>query len=107
MKLFWLMVIVSARCSGSDEIPLDRAAQSSTYNSRVASYAIDNDLSTGALTTGEKFPWLKIFFQSRSTVKKVVVEHAHSFDAASVYTVSVYDGETETVCGTYTGKPFG
>ena len=42
MMLFWYMLVLSARCSGSDEIPLDRAEQSSTFNYRKAAYAIDN-----------------------------------------------------------------
>ena len=104
MMIPWFIVVLIVRCSGSDEITLDRASQSSTWGGRVASNAIDNDLSTESMTNSQHLPWLKIFFKSRSTVKKVVVECAYSFDAASVYTVSVYDGETETVCGTYTGK---
>ena len=107
MKLFWLMVIVSARCSGSDEIPLDRAEQSSTYGVARAAKAIDNDLETNAYTVGTEATWLRVYFTSSFAVGKVVIEKGKSYAQSGVYTVSVYAGETGTVCGTYTDKPVG
>ena len=98
MILLWLVLIAS--CSGSDEIPLDRAELSS--NNRVAHVAIDNDLSTYSSTYNEDPAWMRVYFSSSSTVERVVVEKGYSRDAACVYTVSVYDGEVQTVCGTYT-----
>ena len=102
MILLWLVLI--ARCSGSDEIPLDRAEQSSTYNSpsNIAAKAIDGDIKTYSGTSEEDRAWWRVYFTSSSTVERVVVEKGVN-GATCVYTVSVYDGETETVCGTYTG----
>ena len=97
MILLWLVLIAS--CSGSDEIPLDRAEQSS--NNKLA-HAIDNDLSTYIATYNENPAWLRVYFSSSYTVERVVVEKGYSWDAACVYTVSVYDGAVQTVCGTYT-----
>ena len=99
------MLVLIARCFGADEIPLDRAEQSSTHNTNTAANAIDGDLATLSKTTAEDPAWLRLYFSSSSTltVERVVVEIGKSY-AACVYTVSVYDGETETVCGTYTGK---
>ena len=99
------MILLS---SGSDEIPLDRAEQSGLHVSGLenagAANAIDNDLETGAITgnANEDHLWLGVYFQSSYTVDKVVVEKGSSIDSACVWTVSVYDGEIETVCGTYT-----
>ena len=106
MILLWIVLI--ARCSGSDEIPLDRAEQSSTYSSTyTAAKAIDGDLTTRSVTTEEDPAWLRLYFISSSTaVDRVVVEKGYSYETACVWTVSVYNGETETVCGTYTGKPY-
>ena len=103
MMLLWLVLV--ARCSGSDEIPLDRAEQSSTF--MPAHDAIDNNLSTYSSTYNEDSAWLRVYFTSIYTVERVVVEKGGSNSAACVYTVSVYDGEVQTVCGTYTGKPRG
>ena len=98
------MLVLIARCSGSDEIPLERAEQSSTFRSdRTAANAIDGDLITRSVTTPENPAWLRVYFNSSSTVERVVIE-GYSYDAACVWTVSVYDGEVQTVCGTYTGK---
>ena len=107
MMLFWYMLVASARCSGSDEIPLDRAEQSSTLTTKIAANAIDGNLDTISRTTYEDPAWLRIYFTSSSTVERVVVEKGRSYNESCVFTVSVYDGETETVCGTYTGKPKG
>ena len=101
------MIVLSERCSGYEEILLDRAEQSSTDRDNVAANAIDNLPGTNAITSQEDPAWLRIYFKSLSTVEKVVVEKAHSSDSASVFTVLVYDGEKGTVCGTYityTGK---
>ena len=100
------MLVVSARCSGSDEIPLDKVEQSSTCNSYSAAKAIDGDLGTGSATTTGDPAWWRVYFTSSSTVGKVVVEMGISRGTACVITVSVYAGDTETVCGTYTGKPY-
>ena len=101
------MLLLSIRCSGSNEIPLDRAEQSSTYSKYFASKALDGNLATKSITTQEDPAWIEFYFKSSSTVDKVVVEKGGSYSAACVYTVSVFDGEAETVCGTYTGIPYG
>ena len=101
----WCMLILGATSSDT-EIPLDRAEQSSTYLNYIASNAIDNDDQTFSLTNPGYPIWLRLYFQSSSTVEKVVIEKGHSDRAACVITVSVYAGDTETVCGTYTGKPY-
>ena len=103
--LIWFMVGLIARCSGFDEIPLDRAEQSSNYNeNHFAAYAIDNDLETSSFTNMEDPSWLRVYFKSSYKVEKVVIEKGRSYDATCVITVSVYDGETGAVCGSYT-KP--
>ena len=102
------MLVLSARCSGADEIPLDRAEQSSTLSYDGVTYsaarAIDGDPNTGSCTSSESPAWLRVYFQSSSNVGKVVIEKGRSYDASCVYTVSVYKEEVETECGTYTGK---
>ena len=98
------MTVLSARCSGYEEILLDRAEQSGTDRGYVAARAIDNKPGTNAVTNKADPVWLRIYFKSLSTVEKVVVEKGYSYATARVFTVSVYDGEKETVCGTYTGK---
>ena len=102
MMLLWLVLI--ARCSGSDEIPLDRAVQSSTWSPYIAAWAIDGNLGTSSGTNGEDPDWLIVYFTSSSIVERVVVESGHSKSLACVWTVSVYDKETATVCGTYASK---
>ena len=65
MMLLWLVLI--ARCSGSDVIPLDRAELSSTYNSTyiaAAAGAIDGNLTTRSVTTAEDPAWLRVYFKS-------------------------------------------
>ena len=98
------MLVLSARCSGADEIPLDRAEQSSTFYSFIAANAIDKDLTTKSKTVSEYPAWLRVYFLNSSNVGQVVIELGRSYHASCVYTVSVYDGVAETVCGTYTGK---
>ena len=102
--LLWYMLVLITRCSGADEIPLDRAEQSSIYGDRIAARAIDGDLTTRSITTEEDPAWLRLYFSSSSTVGRVVVEGGRCYVATCVYIVSVYDGEVQTVCGTYTGK---
>ena len=104
MMFLWLVLI--ARCSGSDEIPLDRAVQSSTWSPYIAhaAWAIDGNLGTSSGTNGEDPDWLIVYFTSSSIVERVVVESGHSKSLACVWTVSVYDEETATVCGTYASK---
>ena len=106
IMLLWYMLVLIARCSGSDEIPLDRAEPSSSYSTYgySSAKAIDGDINTPLLTHPENPAWLRVYFTSSSTVEKVVVERGYAFDAACVITLSVYDGEAETACGTYTGK---
>ena len=101
--LLWYMLVLIARCSGSNEIPLDRAEQSSTFGN-IAARSIDGDLNTDSLTNNEDPAWLRVYFTSSSTVERVRVEKGFGYDAACVLTVSVYDGKVQTVCGTYTGK---
>ena len=105
--LLWYILVLITRCSGSDEIPLDRAEQSSTNigsSTYTAANAIDGDLGTYSFTYEEDPAWLRLYFTSSSTVERVVVEKGWGYDTACVWTVSVYDGEVQTVCGTYTGK---
>ena len=96
--LLWYMLVLITRCSGADEIPLDRAEQSSTYGDYTAAKAIDGDLATLSLTTVEDPAWLRVYFSSRSTVERVVVEKGYSWDTACVLTVSVYDLDVLYVC---------
>ena len=107
MMLLWLVLI--ARCSGSDVIPLDRAEQCSTLNSvySTAANAIDNQFYTWSATTEVNPAWWRVYFTSSSEVGRVVVEKGMSISTACVWTVSVYDGEVQTVCGSYTGKLYG
>ena len=108
IMLLWYMLVLSARCSSFSEIPLVRAEQSSTLSNGGKTYfaarAIDGDLGTGSSTTEENPAWLRVYFKSSYTVERLVVELGIGKDAACVITVSVYDGEIETVCGAYTGK---
>ena len=111
MMLIWFMLVLNARRSGSDEIPLllERAEQSSNYDAKwTADKAIDNDLATASQTGKGLQPWLRIYFKSssKSTVGKVVIEKGEGHSPACLVTVFVYDGEAGTVCGTgtYTGK---
>ena len=63
MILLWLVLI--ARCSGSDEIDLDRgeAGQSSTADSTcTAAKAVDNDLNTLSCTKEEDPAWFRVYF---------------------------------------------
>ena len=107
MLVLWWMLVLSARCSGADEIPLDRAEQSGTYNTYSADRAIDGNPNTQSATIKfhEDPAWLRVYFQSSSNVEKVVIEKGRSWSSSCVYTVSVYKGEVETECGTYTGIP--
>ena len=106
IMLLWFMLVLITRCSGSDEIPLDRAEPSSSYSTYgfSSAKAIDGDINTMLFTHSEDPAWLRVYFTSSSTVERVVVEKGYSWDAACVITLSVYDGEAETACGTYTGK---
>ena len=75
MMLLWLVLI--ARWSGSDEIPLDRAEQSSERgigSGSIATLAIDNDIVTHTYTSQEDPAWLRVYFTSSSTVERVVIE---------------------------------
>ena len=102
MMLLWLVLITT--CFGSDEIPLDRAEQSSTYNTYIAAKAIDSNINTFSCTNAQDPAWLRVYFISSSTVERVVIERGRSDHATCVYTVSVYDGEVQNVCGTYKDK---
>ena len=105
MMLLWcMMLILGATCFDADEIPLDRAEQSSTHGGYIASRALDNDITTQSHTLQETYAWLRVYFKSSSPVEKVVIEKGFVLTTGCVWTVSVYDGETETVCGTYTDK---
>ena len=108
MIWLWCMLVLSARCFSSGEIPLDRAEQSSTWSTYfAAANATDGDLTTVSATSREDPAWLRVYFKSSSNVEQVVIEKGLSFNASCVYTVSVYNGEVETECGTYTGKEWG
>ena len=108
IMLLWYMLVLSVRCYSSSEIPLDRAEQSSTYNTTyIAAKAIDGDLGTRSRTTPENPAWVRVYFSSSSTVGRVVVEKGGHYSKSCVFTVSVCYGEIETVCGTYTGIPLG
>lgn len=89
----------------SDEIPLDRADQSTTFNSNSsADRAIDNDPDTRTCTKKQSNPWLRVYFKSVSYVEKVVIEKGFCRSEVCTFSVSVYDGELKTLCGTYTDK---
>ena len=96
------MLVLSAE---TEEIPLERAEQSSIYGSSAADRAIDNDASTKAITNRESNPWLKIYFKSSADVEKVMIEKGYSYNLSCVFTVSVYKGEVKKLCGTYHNKP--
>jgi len=86
------------------EIPLKRAELSSTNSAATqADLAIDNDLATHAFTSSEANPWLRLYFTSSSNVEKVVIEEAYGEGLSCIYSVSVFEGEVKTLCGTYTG----
>ena len=87
-----------------DLISLDRAEQSSTWSNDIAANAIDGDLTTQSAASSESDPWLRVYFEDSSNVGKVVIEKGYSGSPSCTFTVSVYDGDVETVCGTYTGK---
>ena len=78
------MLVFSARCSGADEIPLDRAGQSSTYNTYSAANAIDGDPSTQSITNQDNPAWLRVYFQSSSNVGKVVIDKGRSWSSSCV-----------------------
>ena len=101
--MIFLWLVLSARCSGSSKIPLDRAEQSSTIQPNDAARAIDNDDSTSSCTTAETAasPWLRIYFKSRSPVIEVVIERAYSLKTTCGYQVLVYDGDVGTVCDNF------
>ena len=104
MRLVWCMLVLSAKCSGSEEIPFVRADSSSTsrISGKTPDKAIDNNPDTAAATSHAESPaWLRLYFESRSSVEKVVVEHGIAYSADSVYTVSVFDEGVETLCGTF------
>ena len=103
MLVLWLMLVLSARCSGTDEIPLKRAELSRTMSSFNAANAIDGDIASYASTNSEDPSWLRVYFMSHSDVGMVVIEKGHRGSDSCVFTVSVYDGEVETVCGTFPG----
>ena len=103
MILLWCTLILGAAASDAEEILLMRAELSNTHNGYKGANAIDGDRTTAASATPVDPVWLRVYFSS-STVKKVVVEKGYSQSAACVYTVSVYDGEKDTACGTYTNK---
>ena len=105
MILLWFMVVLFPRCSSSGEILPDSAELSSTDGINVASRALDNNHGTSARTNIGSAEWLRIYFKGTATVDNVVVQRGLSYDAACVFTVSVYDGVTRTVCGMYTGHP--
>ena len=86
------------------QIRQSRAVQYTSCPVHIAANAIDNDPNT--LAKSQKFsgwPWLKVYFKRSSTVSKVVIEKGESYNERCIFTVSVYDRETGTVCGVYTG----
>ena len=105
MLLVWWMLVLSARCSGADEIPIDieRAELSSTKLSYSAEKAIDGDATTRAGSTNQDNPWLRLYFKN-SNVEKVVIERGYFYSTACRYSVSVFAGDVKTLCGVY-NKP--
>ena len=97
------MLVLSARCSGADEIPLKRAELSRTRSPFNAAYAIDGDIESSASTNSKDPSWLRVYLLRHSDVGKVVIEQGYRGSDSCVFTVSVYDGEVETVCGTFPG----
>ena len=89
-------------------LPLDRAEQSSTSNLYyIAARALDSNPDTESKTNEDDPAWLRVYLKKKATVENVMIKKGYNHDAACVFTVSVYDGEAHTVCGTYTVKPFG
>ena len=101
--LVWCVLALSAKCSGLNEIHLDRAEQSSTFGNGyyTASNAIDNDHNTDAITTESDPSWLEVYFTSVSNVEEVVIEKGHT-NADCTFTVYVNNGGLSLLCGTYT-----
>ena len=89
-------------------LPLVKAEQSSTFNlNNTAARAIDGNPDTASKTNEEDPAWLRIYLKKKAKVEKVMIEKGYNHDAACVFTVSVYDGEAQTVCGTFIVNPFG
>ena len=101
--LVWCVLALSARCSGSNEIQLDRAEHSSTFGSYPASNAIDNNQDTAAVDPS----WLNVYFRSVSNVEKVVIEKGFTHAVYCTFTVYVNNGGQSSLCGTYTIKSYG
>ena len=98
------MLALSAKCSGLNEIHLDRAESSTFRNGYyTASNAIDNDHKTDAITTESDPSWLEVYFTSVSNVEKVVIERGYTA-ADCTFTVSVNNGGQSSLCGTYTNR---
>jgi len=99
-----VLAIITPILADNDEIPIERAEQSSDYYpAYTADKALDGDFSSPAVTLKEDNPWLRLYFTSSSNVEKVVIEEGRAYDVPScTYRVSVYKGEVKTLCGTYT-----
>ena len=94
MIALWCVIVLSSVCSGSDEIPLDRAEQSSLFRNNqkwTAEKAIDDKLATRALTARGNNPWLRVYFKTTSIVEKIVIEKGHTYATPCIYSVSVYE----------------
>ena len=96
MITLWCLIVLSSVCSGSDEIPIDRAEQSSLWKEsqqHTAEKAIDDNLATRAVTALGNNPWLRVYFKTTSIVERVVIEKGHTYATPCIYSVSVYEKE--------------
>ena len=91
------MIVLSSVCSGSDEIPIDRAEQSGLWRKQhTAEKAIDDNLATRAVTALGNNPWLRVYFKTTSIVERVVLEKGHTYATPCIYSVYVYEKEVIT-----------
>ena len=102
--LMLCMLVLSARCSGSDEIPLERAEQSSVYyniSAYTAEKAFDNNLGSAMNTDSHDLsPWWRAYFRSFYKVEKVELEKGNGGNNCQ-YNISVLEGSEKKLCGTY------
>ena len=90
----WCLIILSSVCSGSDEIPIDRAEQAGLHQSNQlwsAEKAIDDNLDTRSVTSKGSNPWLRVYFKTASIVERVVIEKGFTYATSCIYSVSVYE----------------
>ena len=107
MDVRQLVLLLLLHCSASVKlVTLSNATQSSDYyaDQRFAWWSIDGDVTTQATTKVETNPWLRIYFTHFFDVRSVVIEKGWNTDAACVYQVSVFAGDSKQPCGTFSLK---